>query len=739
MQKGMIEFMKRPAAVLGFSFFAALYAASFLPVNMILALSAFGIILFLAGLLVRSVRSNTRLMVVMLAVVTAFSSYASVYFIMWQPLQPWDGRDAELMVEVMDYPNGNNIEVRVVSGELPKGTKIRLWISGNEKYPEPFDRLTGKFLISVPQERRRLVAGGLSAIPSEYGEVGLELARAEDDFRPMMLIVGLRRHIRMTMMSRPEIEQTAALLCGLTFGYTDDIPSEVVGDFRTVGVSHLLAVSGLQTTMIMQILIALLGYLKINRRIASVVASVGVLGFMALTGFSASIMRAGLMSIIMAVGMMLNRQYDGLSSLGLTMLIITAVDPFAVHDVGLQLSFAATLGIMLLYQPMQRIVAKNMRKRESGRFLKFAAVPVDMACLTVAASIPTLPVLFVVFKQISVVSPVANVLMVNPALVATLLAGFGVIIEQIPFFGPVASLSFRLADLAARWLVWIASKLSLVPYASLPVGDAYLLVWLFGSIIVIMLGIKWLGTRKGVRVASILSVIMLLLGVLANGIAMRGVTEITVVGGDAAAVILRRNNMYGVIIAGNSDLSDDIYYTAMDGGVREIDFVLFADAPDGDLPISGALKKRTRVRDVIAGGGHSEIPLRSFNGTGQTLVWDAGEVAIWDDITVARFGDWIRILIGDTRIMICPSGGNAAELSGMWRQNHVVIFRDGVPRHSSLLESAAGVLACDEEDRPYLVKALPQCTYPIRTTASDSGRVILQTRGRSDVRFTIRK
>jgi len=729
--------MKRPLAVLGFSFFAALYAASFLPVNMILALSAFGIILFLAGLLVRSVRSNTRLMVVILAAVTAFSSYAAVYFITWQPLQSWDGRDAELTVEVMDYPAGNNVDVRVVSGELPKGTRIRLWISGNEKYPEPFDLLTGKFLINVPQERRRLVVGGLYAIPSEYGEAGLEITRASDEFRPMMIAVRLRRHIRMALLSRPETEQTAGLLCGLTFGYTGDIPGEVVGDFRTVGVSHLLAVSGLQTTLIVQILIALLGYMKVNRRVSSVIASLGVLGFMTLTGFSASIMRAGLMSIIMTVGMLIDRQYDGLSALGLAVLIITAVDPFAIHDVGLQLSFAATFGIMTLYQPMLRATVKKMR--EHDKLLKFAAIPVDMACLTVAASIPTLPSLFVVFKQISTVSPIANVLMVNPALAATLLAGFGVIIEQIPFLGPVAGLSFRFADLAARWLVWISSKLVLIPHASLSVEDVYLLVWLVGSIAVFIIGMKRLGTRKGLRIASILSVIMLLSGMLANGIVMRGVTEITVVGGDAAAIILRRNNMYGVIIAGNADLSDDIYYTAMGGGVREINFVLFADSPDGDLPISGALKKRTKVRDVIAGGGHSEVPLRSFDGTGQTLLWESGEVAVWDDITVSRFGDWIRVTIGDTRIMICPSDGNAAELSETWRKNHVVVFREAVPRHSSLLESAAGVLVCSEENRPYLVKALPQCTYQIHTTASDSGRVILQTRGRSDVRFTIRR
>ena len=212
-------------------------------------------------------------------------------------------------------------------------------------------------------------------------------------------------------------------MAGIAFGFKEDVGSEIKADFRAVGASHLLAVSGLHAAVLSQAILALLLLLKVPNKAAHLAAAGGVFLFMALTGFQPSIIRAGIMCMVYLFGKILGRQPDSLNSLGLSVFAITAVNPYAVNDVGLLLSFSATFGILVLYPAFKRAFGDRLRQRK--RLPRLLAGPVNSFGLTLSATAPTLPVSLLAFGQISLISPVANLLMVFPAsavTVATIMA-----------------------------------------------------------------------------------------------------------------------------------------------------------------------------------------------------------------------------------------------------------------------------------------------------------------------------
>ena len=145
----------------------------------------------------------------------------------YRPLQRWDGRNAALRVETVDMVQDNNrVTVRVIGGELPKGTRINLWLSGTELYPKPYDILEGEFSLSTPNKNIRsyFKADGiyLNGYAAGYGEN--EIKHIKPDVRPFMYhIIEARRSARNTIMSQKNMDGTSGLIAGIAFGFKQDI------------------------------------------------------------------------------------------------------------------------------------------------------------------------------------------------------------------------------------------------------------------------------------------------------------------------------------------------------------------------------------------------------------------------------------------------------------------------------------------------------------------------------------
>ncbi|MGH2608329.1 MAG: ComEC/Rec2 family competence protein, partial [Tepidiformaceae bacterium] len=209
---------------------------------------------------------------------------------------------------------------------------------------------------------------------------------------------------RSLQRSLPEPE--ASLAAGLAFGRDASLPDQLAQDFRDSGLAHLTAVSGsnvvIVTGLVFYVVTPLLG-----RRRAIPVAAVALGLYVVAAGLDWSVLRAGVMASVFLGGVALGRPQASLAALGLAAVVLTAIEPSAAADVGFQLSFAATAGIIAL-APWLRLWADRGLQR-----LRLAGVVpgaiVQVATMSVAATVATLPISWVVFGRVSLVGVVANV------------------------------------------------------------------------------------------------------------------------------------------------------------------------------------------------------------------------------------------------------------------------------------------------------------------------------------------
>jgi competence protein ComEC len=236
----------------------------------------------------------------------------------------------------------------------------------------------------------------------------------------------------------------ASLLAGILLGVESGISPEVRETFNKTGTTHIIAISGFNITIIASFFIALFGRWLGARR--GVMAAGGaILIYTILVGADAAVVRAAVMGGLALTARHLGRQTDGLASLSAAAIVMTAVKPLTLWDIGFQLSFAATLGLLLYAEPL-----KSWFEGFAGRWLnqdqaeRLTGPVSEYALFTLAAQVTTLPLTAYYFHRLSIVSFLANpaILPVQPPVM--ILGGLATIAGTLwlPLGQPMA------------WLAW---------------------------------------------------------------------------------------------------------------------------------------------------------------------------------------------------------------------------------------------------------------------------------------------
>ncbi len=218
----------------------------------------------------------------------------------------------------------------------------------------------------------------------------------------------------------------ASLLAGILLGIETGISPEVREQFNRVGASHIIAISGSN----MAILAGLL--LSVTRRFLSLTWSTlitiaGVLGYGIFVGGDPGVMRAAIMATLGLVAALAGRQTYGLASLAFAALILTAINPKILGDVGFQLSFAATLGLILYVEPLRHGLDRVLSHLAiSDPAQQVLGALTDGLIVTMAAQVMTAPIMAYHFQQLSLLSLPVNFLIVPVQPMLMVLGGLGV-------------------------------------------------------------------------------------------------------------------------------------------------------------------------------------------------------------------------------------------------------------------------------------------------------------------------
>ncbi|MBN1319575.1 MAG: ComEC/Rec2 family competence protein [Thermoleophilia bacterium] len=419
-------------------------------------------------------------------------------------------------------------------------------------------------------------------------------------------------------------------LKGLVLGDTSGIDEAWLEAFRRAGTAHMFAVSGLHVGSIAAMMIGLARLLGAARWVGFLLAAVSALLMIPFTGASPSIVRAAVMIVVVAMGQWVGRGRDQWQVLALAAVVILVMNPFALFDAGFQLSFGAVAGIVALVRPIERL----LRRLPVGARSNMA--------VSLAASMGTAPISLAVFGRTSLVSPLANLLVV-PLLPVTMVLGMA-----SAFLGFVwQGLSRALDALASPPLVWtiLVSRLCagapVLQTASLgralfalAVGAAVLPVSLAfcGRLVRPPLGLPlpffrrcvvwvWVHRPRGRRGGAALGVGLILLGLVLGATAYPGVvrgvealqglgpgrgwpdhTEIRILDvGQGNAALVRTSGRHALLFDGGP-AGCDLAGQLRDLGVRTLDLVVIshphADHFAGLLESLGSLEVKTLVDQV---------------------------------------------------------------------------------------------------------------------------------------------
>ena len=216
-------------------------------------------------------------------------------------------------------------------------------------------------------------------------------------------------------------EPEASLAGGVLLGEGSRLPSDLAQDMRVTGTSHLVAVSGQNVSLLAGLLMASLAWI-IGRRRAAWLALAAVGGYSLLVGGEPSVVRAAIMGGLYVAAAGFGRQNTAAVALALAAAAMTAAGPQVAHDVGFQLSFSATLGLMTLAPQLQTQAERLVRRWPGIDGFPLTRPAVALATVTLAAVAFTLPITAVNFHTVSLVAPLANVLAV-PAFLAVAVTG----------------------------------------------------------------------------------------------------------------------------------------------------------------------------------------------------------------------------------------------------------------------------------------------------------------------------
>lgn len=243
-------------------------------------------------------------------------------------------------------------------------------------------------------------------------EPGAAVSAPADPVHRILRMLSSVREGTEARINRVFPEPHASLLAGLLTGSRRGIPAYLTSAFRTAGLSHIIAISGYNVTIILSLLTGLLFWLPIRARFPFL--ALGIIAFTLFVGAGAPVVRAAIMGILGLLALSTGRlPAIRLTILWTAFLMLLWKPAFLWDDASFQLSFLAIIGITELSAPLKRLL-KRVPETLSLR---------EALVATLAAQIATIPLTITLFRQISFVAPLANIL-VAPLIPLAMLLGF---------------------------------------------------------------------------------------------------------------------------------------------------------------------------------------------------------------------------------------------------------------------------------------------------------------------------
>ena len=327
----------------------------------------------------------------------------------------------------------------------------RLELSGMLKTPRPPKR-PGEFDYQQYLARKRIFS---LLTPSTV------IVLSQNNGNPALAaLLGVRDTARRVML-RELPEPQSSLAVGILLGIQSSIPADVVANFSVTGTSHILVISGWNISIIGAALYAVAARMKLARNATFWAILVLIWLYTLFVGATPTVIRAAVMGSIVVLGQRLDRQSHAWTTLWVACALMTVWDPQTLWDLGFQLSALATASLFAFGKGTERLLERTFLK---ASWLDWAR---EALTATLAAQILALPLILYQFGNLSIIAPLANVMLL-PVVPYAMLFGTLALVGGLIWL-PLGQLVALPAYLFLAWLTEGARLFAALPWAAVQV------------------------------------------------------------------------------------------------------------------------------------------------------------------------------------------------------------------------------------------------------------------------------
>lgn len=261
-------------------------------------------------------------------------------------------------------------------------------------------------------------------------------------------IHNIQKYIRDTINGTLTDEE-GNLLLAILLGDKDKLSEDIQESFKTSNLSHMLAVSGAHVSYIILGLTYVLQNSIIGKKNGKIVCIIFLLAFMAITNFTPSVTRACIMAILTLLSSIIYRKSDVYTNISVAALITLIFNPYSLLDLGFQLSYGGTIGIIIFIKRIQE-------KKSNSKVINYIK---QMALVSIYANIIIIPIMMYHFNTVSFTFIISNI-MASPILGIIVITGFLFIITSITvkpltrliaiFIKPILSILIKISQICSK-------------------------------------------------------------------------------------------------------------------------------------------------------------------------------------------------------------------------------------------------------------------------------------------------
>lgn len=731
--------MKRLLGLIGFIYLSVLavvfYFFSFALVCTAIALSVVavctGIILFITHNHKRFAHYFTAAGITALAATAAIILYTNTVYL--PVIKNYSGREISVSGYICDEITKNSegcvytIKTDFIDGRAEK-LKIQL-TSYTDLRIEPFDEISA-VLHTYEASKNSLKSKRIFL--KAYTDDGFWIeATGEKRFSPYSLAVSARTAMKRSL-ERLLPDDYSSLCKAVLLGDKQALSYDVQNSFSKTGTSFLIVVSGMHLAVVTAFVLFIVKKLTHSRFLRCLSVCITVTAFMAITGFTPSIVRAGVMLIITFCSSVFLRKSDALNSMGAAAILLTAFNPYAVGDIGLLMSFAATLGIVLWADRISNYILSKLRLKY--KWLQYA---VNLFSVSLSATIWVMPVTMLAFHRLSPLNVIVSVIagpLVSVMIVCALIAA---LLYLCPFISVLAYPFALVCGLCGKAVLFVINTFAELPYASVNTDKVYFYIWLAVTVLLAVAGFAVGANRFYIKCAVAFSLITLAGGwaVFAFVTADDAVLTVYNAGSGVTASVSDGQNITLLSCGGENERHGYIGNEVAEDYIT-VDNIIIPGQERKYSAYQSVFINEFDVSNVLVYDKNSERQalISSYEGKSRKIF--GGNVSftlnISDSITDKVMNidsvTYQYIDSGSKTLLFAPSDGNIADLPVKYRTADYLLT-DGVPDNIELAEAKTIIFSGTKEQYDNKYNSFKELNCKMLCTANGNITVSLNKSG----------